>query len=617
MARLSKPCSKQCFEVYLAAALGSLARRSRDTFSFLKGMTSSLVAACKADGAILFLFDNISLPTSVVDGHHRVRTTPELVPVAKAGDISLELKPVRGRHITASSLSSDSNVVLNELMGTRMRPPGRFFVLYPMRSPNGLLGALVVCYNEGRRKEEGEIHRAIIRSLTEASMMIRIVADRDLQRQLVEFNQVGGNTDEIVSTTFASTLLLRVRSWLQCDGISFLCRETAFPEKDIQAFSLIATVPRKMPDAPVRYAMKDGTVTSKVLALARPCIIHYVEKRRHEMRGMTKPKWRDLPDDQDSGSVIYVPIKNEYEVYGMLRCSRRLCATGTRYFSALDLRGLEAFASAFALVLFTAEKEHRVARSWLTISHEISTSAAGIKSCANFIRRQILRSERNIDIENDERLFKLGHIMKSVDGLALMLEPLQLDVDDKSGVDLIRPGARERIAGFAPYADLCKPICEAYYQRAKERGINIKITGNDQLGRLYGELSDFEHIFRNLVSNAVKYTSSGETIIVGLERPRFRGEYARIHVVSKSLPIREDEKDAIFEFRYRSAAAEARSIEGDGLGLAIARNLARQLHGDVVFAAHGEYNMFSILIAAEWFRNDSGRRNVVLGKADT
>ena len=85
-----------------------------------------------------------------------------------------------------------------------------------------------------------------------------------------------------------------------------------------------------------------------------------------------------------------------------------------------------------------------------------------------------------------------------------------------------------------------------------------------------------EQIVTNLGANALKFTPSGGNVeIVG----RFDGVVAIIAVRDDGPGIPADDRSRIFERFHRMAGHER--ITGTGLGLPIARDLARQMGGDI------------------------------------
>jgi signal transduction histidine kinase len=88
----------------------------------------------------------------------------------------------------------------------------------------------------------------------------------------------------------------------------------------------------------------------------------------------------------------------------------------------------------------------------------------------------------------------------------------------------------------------------------------------------------FQQIILNLLANAVKFTPDGGTITVSWEE---RGEQVLTHVADTGLGIAADQIERIFDPFVQVDASTTRKSEGVGLGLAISRELARQMGGDV------------------------------------
>jgi two-component system OmpR family sensor kinase len=84
-------------------------------------------------------------------------------------------------------------------------------------------------------------------------------------------------------------------------------------------------------------------------------------------------------------------------------------------------------------------------------------------------------------------------------------------------------------------------------------------------------------VIANLADNACKFTPAGGTVTV---RVRADGERARVEVCDSGPGVAEADRERIFERFYRGEAARAGS-EGFGLGLALGREIARALGGEL------------------------------------
>ncbi|MEP7346927.1 MAG: ATP-binding protein, partial [Gemmatimonadaceae bacterium] len=108
---------------------------------------------------------------------------------------------------------------------------------------------------------------------------------------------------------------------------------------------------------------------------------------------------------------------------------------------------------------------------------------------------------------------------------------------------------------------------------------------------LRGDESLLKRVVMNLVDNAIKYTPAGGQVKVSTKR---EGEMALVEVADSGPGVAPDDRQRIFERFYRAAwngdGGGASKPAGAGLGLAIARWVARAHGGDVVLArsdAHG------------------------------
>ncbi len=94
----------------------------------------------------------------------------------------------------------------------------------------------------------------------------------------------------------------------------------------------------------------------------------------------------------------------------------------------------------------------------------------------------------------------------------------------------------------------------------------------------------------NLLTNAVKYTPSGGTVRLTAAR---QGNNVVIAVADTGLT--QEEQQRLFEQFFRSARPEARRQSGTGLGLALARETARRLSGEIrVLSAEGVGSTFRL-----------------------
>ena len=91
-----------------------------------------------------------------------------------------------------------------------------------------------------------------------------------------------------------------------------------------------------------------------------------------------------------------------------------------------------------------------------------------------------------------------------------------------------------------------------------------------------------QQILLRLLSNAAKYTDEGGMVTIGAER---EGKTIRIWVRDTGAGIPQAEIDHVFEPFFQAEHATTRRVSGIGLGLTIARDLARRMEGEVTLAS--------------------------------
>lgn len=115
---------------------------------------------------------------------------------------------------------------------------------------------------------------------------------------------------------------------------------------------------------------------------------------------------------------------------------------------------------------------------------------------------------------------------------------------------------------------------------ALERGVTLTTALPPRLRVATGDRRRVEQILTNLAANALKFTPTGGSVEIGAT---FDGLVAIVTIRDDGAGIGEADRALIFEPFHRMAAHER--ITGTGLGLPIARDLARRMNGDLDVAS--------------------------------
>ena len=113
---------------------------------------------------------------------------------------------------------------------------------------------------------------------------------------------------------------------------------------------------------------------------------------------------------------------------------------------------------------------------------------------------------------------------------------------------------------------------------AKEKRISLETHFPAEMPSMTGYRPGVEQIVLNIVSNAVKYTpKDGQVTLTAAED----GLYVTLTVSDNGPGIPETDIPRIFERFYRVEKGRSRQAGGTGLGLGLAREMARQSGGDI------------------------------------
>jgi signal transduction histidine kinase len=141
-------------------------------------------------------------------------------------------------------------------------------------------------------------------------------------------------------------------------------------------------------------------------------------------------------------------------------------------------------------------------------------------------------------------------------------------------------------------ADVAARAAGLFAVRAADAGVAIDVPRGTPLPAI-GEFRRALQILVNLIGNAVRYSPRGATIWVRLQR---EGDRVVAIVADRGKGIAESDQARIFDKFERVDASEP---GGTGLGLYIARRLARAMGGDLtVDSAPGEGARFILSLPA-------------------
>jgi PAS domain S-box-containing protein len=116
---------------------------------------------------------------------------------------------------------------------------------------------------------------------------------------------------------------------------------------------------------------------------------------------------------------------------------------------------------------------------------------------------------------------------------------------------------------------------------ANAKGLVLQCDVPEQEQHVHVDVRKVRQILLNLLSNAVKFTSDGTVVMRGV----IDGCTLRVTVQDSGIGIAPEHLDRIFDPFWQVEHALARRSDGTGLGLNVARRLARLMEGDVTVSS--------------------------------
>jgi two-component system sensor histidine kinase GlrK len=216
------------------------------------------------------------------------------------------------------------------------------------------------------------------------------------------------------------------------------------------------------------------------------------------------------------------------------------------------------------------------------ITHELKTPLAAINEAAALLTDQVAGPL------NEQQMRVTNILSNNVSVLRHMIEQLLF-------YNALSLPSTPRIVQLK-FPQIVEEWCARFDDLRSRKQITFALNGPAQRVRL--DTHRVELIVTNLLTNALKYSPPGGVIGIQwfIDDTSFR-----IDVTDQGPGIAESEKHAIFEPMYRGAAApDALAMPGSGMGLAIARECALQMHATINVdnvAPHGA--RFSVVIPYE------------------
>lgn len=130
--------------------------------------------------------------------------------------------------------------------------------------------------------------------------------------------------------------------------------------------------------------------------------------------------------------------------------------------------------------------------------------------------------------------------------------------------------------------ELCREVVLDFYEILSGKDYEVEVEIPEKTVYVQGNGDAIRRILNNLISNSLRYGSEGRYLGIFLHEDE---KQVYIDVTDRGRGIEKDFAEHIFDRLFTMEDSRNRDIQGNGLGLTIARSLARQMGGDVTLVS--------------------------------
>jgi signal transduction histidine kinase len=140
--------------------------------------------------------------------------------------------------------------------------------------------------------------------------------------------------------------------------------------------------------------------------------------------------------------------------------------------------------------------------------------------------------------------------------------------------------------------EYCRETIVDFYNILTEKEFEVNINIPDPPVFVYADPEALGRILYNLISNAVRYGDAGHYLGLTLRR---EDNFVFVDVIDHGKGIASSEIPRVFDRLYTLEDSRNREIQGNGLGLTIARSLAEKINGTLTLKSiQNEETIFTL-----------------------
>ena len=221
------------------------------------------------------------------------------------------------------------------------------------------------------------------------------------------------------------------------------------------------------------------------------------------------------------------------------------------------------------------------------MSHDIRTPMNVILGYAQLMENELKGKGLPETLEHLEKLQQSGNLLLSI-------------INNVLDMAQIESGRMELDENYCQMEDVWKSLLAVFDEKARKKDIALHYTINVEHEHVLTDVTKVKEILVNILSNAIKYTPAGGSVMVDVdELPCDESGYmiARVRVSDTGIGMSADYQTRIFEAFTREQNTTEGKIAGTGLGMSIVKKYVDLLGGTIeVESELGKGSTFTVTL---------------------
>ena len=221
------------------------------------------------------------------------------------------------------------------------------------------------------------------------------------------------------------------------------------------------------------------------------------------------------------------------------------------------------------------------------MSHDIRTPMNAILGYAQLMEDELKEKELPETSEHLEKLQQSGNLLLSI-------------INNVLDMAQIESGRMEIDENYGRIEDVQQTLFEIFDDETKKKNIAIHYTINVEHEHVLTDTTKVKEIFVNILSNALKYTPAGGSVMMNVDElpcDEFGYMIVRTRVSDTGIGMSADYQTRIFEAFTREQNTTKSKIAGSGLGMSIVKKYVELLGGTITVESElGKGSIFTVTL---------------------